>query len=251
MVDILSAVPNVVSDYPTAMEGPPGSSLIDFVRYTPFDTLTPGETVNTLLIDFATPQILDAGMVENAINAVASLFPDGGEELLAYALFGGTTTDVAVPQQICIGEWCFTPPFAGNILATVNVYRLWILTRPSVVMGNIAYRPLAVVPILILAATIFTTLYMLGYFGIWTGAFAWIPPALLPPGVPKPTPPSVPVPIPPAITPPGGTPGHGGGTGVPPKTKEDNTGMFLTLAVVAAGIGLWAVLATKQSRGGA
>lgn len=118
-----------VVEIPTVMQGPDGSSLLVFRTYPGYDYLVEGETVNTISIDFGSPIAVE-NVIEDGINTVLPIIYNSGQDLLGYALFGGLTQTVSVPSQACIGSWCVAVPFGGGTLTTLNVYRLWMLTRP-------------------------------------------------------------------------------------------------------------------------
>jgi hypothetical protein len=248
MAEYLPTTPNIYEDYPTAMEGPYGSALLTFQPYTSYEMLAEGEMVNTLAIDFVTPQFLDPDTIAGIVNEVAGVFSDNNQELLAYALFGGLTKDVVIPTEVSIGDWIFTLPWGGTSIVTLNEYRLWILTRDSAVMGQISYRPFI---------GAWTTAIVAGdwvYTNIFKGTYPWsVPP---PTGhmpfselfrAVAPIPPYKYVPLPPKNVPivptqPGGKP--------LPADKKNTDGLWMVGVVAVVGLAAWLTLAYNEAKGG-
>jgi len=97
--------------------------------------------MHTFVIDFISPFKISPAQIKQAVDHVAPLFLEGGEELGFFWLWEKQEFDISIPQQFCFFGRCWTPPWAGSTLLVVYRYRLWIISR-ILVMGSEASRPM-------------------------------------------------------------------------------------------------------------
>lgn len=100
---------------------------------TPFlAELTPSDDVVSITIDFVSNNQIDYLAF---FGAFTSHFPYIAQNfsniVLAYALYQGAEQDLTIPNQICWQDYCWVPPFfAGDTVASLYHYRLWLLLQP-------------------------------------------------------------------------------------------------------------------------
>ncbi len=122
-------------DEGTLMVGPSGSHFLSAFSYNLYFDLPPDSIVNTYKLDFIVPWQLSYSDFVTAIqNVLLPFFGVKGEQMVCYAVWERYEGDLVVRDQFCIdfpiiGEQCFTPPFAGQTIASTYYYRIWIVTH--------------------------------------------------------------------------------------------------------------------------
>lgn len=175
MATDIPANPQVLTDVPQGMVGPEGSELVSIYAYPTYFTLTDGEYVNTMAIDFASFQFIGADLIAQAMQQIIPHIVANGEEILCYGLFRYTIFDLQVPDEICVFGICFPPPFGGSHVVTSYGYRLVVYTRPSYsAYGSYQARALGPAVILAIAAALIAVLTVIvGIIGMSTGTIRW------------------------------------------------------------------------------
>jgi len=123
------------------MTGAPGSVPVSIFAYPGYFTLNPGDVVNTTAIDFNSVALIGQDLIASAVEQWVPSIMANGEEILAYGLFQSTSFDIGIPQQICVLGQCWTPPFAGQNVASMFNYNLVIYTRSAPPPVSASYRP--------------------------------------------------------------------------------------------------------------
>lgn len=161
-----------IVDTPTFMVGPTGSYFRSAFAYPGFFAGDPEDDLLTYEIDWGTVEQVDIATLRSLVEQMLPTFASEGEEVLAYALFEKPETLVLIPEESCIFDFCFTPPFAGTEIPLGYTYRLWVVTRPGVAIlaapSVRALGPAAIIAIgLVFVVAVFT---LIGVFQITTGA---------------------------------------------------------------------------------
>lgn len=125
---------------PTLLEPLPGGAPVSIWCYHAYFNTQPGDQMHTFQIDFISPLQISSGMIKEAMDHVAPMFLDGGEELAFYFLWEKQEFDIRIPEQFCFFGHCWAPPWAGSTVLVAYRYRLWIVSRIPLV-GSLVARP--------------------------------------------------------------------------------------------------------------
>lgn len=154
----LPSTPIITEDQVTYPEPCGGCELVSAYGYPSFFNMVSGEEVNTWQIEFWALGRLDQERVHGFMDEMARRMAGGlvfeippfppivvvpPIEMLAYFVYERQGFGLQVPTEFCIpapviGQWCFTPPFAGQTIAEGYFYRLWIVTRDIPVAAQVA-----------------------------------------------------------------------------------------------------------------
>jgi len=104
--------------------------IVSAFTYPGFQSLYPDEEVNVSTITFVSAQLLGLNFIHDHMDDItAQIAQDYGEKVLAYIVCKQDVVEVSVPDQICLGEICWTPPFAGERIATGVQYRVTVISK--------------------------------------------------------------------------------------------------------------------------
>ncbi len=148
---------------------PPDFRLKESYAYSAYFDVQPGEEVDLTTTGFTSYAILGIDLIEPVLQQLGITLAEQGQELLAWAIYEKPTFDISVPNQICILDQCFTPPFAGDNLVSGYDYYLYFISRAAPV-ASASTR--ALVPLL-LAAVASLLIVAFGFVLLWkwsTGA---------------------------------------------------------------------------------
>jgi len=146
--------PPVYEDQPTLPQGQPGSTLVVSYGFSGWAYTPADADVDTMQFDFYSPNLIDGRVFKVVMQQLANFIAGRGSELLAYGLWRSSVFGVTMPEQMCMLNYCWAPPFAGQTATFIYHYRLWVCARP-IVAGGLSYRAIwPVLPILALALAI-------------------------------------------------------------------------------------------------
>ncbi len=118
----------LTENYNTLPTPLPGGVPTSIYVYPSFFHTQPGDVIHTFAIDFVSPLRISPELMFQAVDHVAPMFLDGGEELGFYFLWEKQEFDISIPEQFCFFGRCWTPPWAGRSLLVVYHYRLWLVS---------------------------------------------------------------------------------------------------------------------------
>ena len=127
-------------DTPTYPEGPEGSRIISGWAYPAFSRLHTYETVTTIQLDFVTPWRIEPQTFTDVLThpITTEILTLHGQDPICYMIWEKEEWQVSIPEEICFFDWCFTPPWAGETLVTIYVYRTWLLVGEQIASPMIA-----------------------------------------------------------------------------------------------------------------
>jgi len=172
---IIDPNPIPIDNDPNPMVGPPGAQIISGVCWPEYFNLQDGQDVNTTQWDFLSPTLVDIEQVRNIMEAMRPQALLRNELIVAYSLWRGTEGEIVVPDQICLFDYCWTPPFAGQTVQSIYSYRLWVLSIDFVMYPQAQHiRPLAPLVILALVAAFAVAVVLIaGIMAMRSGTIKW------------------------------------------------------------------------------
>jgi hypothetical protein len=167
--------------FPTQLDG--GELVSAVLRYDP-RTIDDNAQVHTHQIDFATFQLWDSIIGQQSAEAAIATFEANGEIVIAYATYVSTVFEITVPNEICLGDWCWTPPGAGHIIESSKMWRFWFLTatpgQASPLVAQSAPQAAAAVPaigagalIVLVVGAIAGVVIVIGAIQVIQGEITW------------------------------------------------------------------------------
>lgn len=172
-ISVLENLPTL----PTPLDN--GDLVSAVLRYDP-NTIPENMVLDTYQIDFATFQVWDSVIGEQSAQAAIEKYEQNGEIVIAYATYVATVFEITIPNQICIGDWCWTPPGAGHIIESSKMWRYWFLTAK--VGGAMAAKPQSkalaaplgpAALIIIVVGALAGVVVMIGAIQVLNGQMSW------------------------------------------------------------------------------
>jgi hypothetical protein len=161
-------------DSPSPMVGQEGSTLLSAVCWPSYFGIGSGEEVETVRLDFYSPTQIDRETLFNRMWGLQAFSRQHGRDLVAYGLYRSTAFDIPIPNQVCVMGHCWTPPWAGQRVATMYHYRLWVLWREIAVSPSIrAAWPALGVVIAVGVLLILGIALVAGVWSLTTGKVTW------------------------------------------------------------------------------
>ena len=161
-------------DTPSFAVGPEGATLIKAFGYPNYFSLQGGDPINTYQSDFYAAQVLGYNLFGTALDSISDQAWANGEEVLAYFVYQKPVLEIAVPDQFCFLDQCWTPPFAGQTIVSGYQYRVWVLTRdivygpfPKAVQGSV------LLAIVIIAGLVALLPQLVGLVQVLEGKLTW------------------------------------------------------------------------------
>jgi hypothetical protein len=164
---VVSDNPQPITDTPQGMQGPDGSTLVSLYAYPDYFNLQDEDNVNTYSLDLATPNLFGQDDFSNAVaNALPSIVAHG-EDLLCYGVYQYTIASLSIPDTISLGGQTFTPPFAGDTVASLLGYHIVVYTQTTQAAAAMAImRPRPQGPLTIIAIAIAFLIVLAGIVAV-------------------------------------------------------------------------------------
>lgn len=169
---IISDTVEVTLDVPTFAVGPEGSQLVKAFAY-PAYFYNPPLEANTYQVDFFTVEFLGNDPIGAYMDQVALQAGEAGEAVIAYFVYRVPILDISIPDQFCLGDLCWTPPFAGQSVVSGYQYRLWIITKDIPPFFQAVRGSPVLLAIIIVSAIMLLLTQVVGLGGILSGKVPW------------------------------------------------------------------------------
>ncbi len=119
----------------SAPSGPPGSNIISAFTYDTYWSLHDSpfiEDVQSLQYDFTAGTFMGQDVWHMVLDNIKAQLLQSNLQIIAYILWESVEIGASIPAEICIPGTtiCWTPPFAGQNLAQLVNYRLWMMIIP-------------------------------------------------------------------------------------------------------------------------